>query len=191
LQQCCIIIVSFWYIVFHTVHATKERRRPRTNGTKFCAGGCLFNGNYPPYIDRPKIPRHNFAIYRYIFRHITGQKKTPNLSIFIVLYLEFIVFSFFRRHNSPVRLLLFAWWLSFVLSLGHQTTTQNTNTMKKIIKVTDKLVALICCGLISEDEANRAFKEIAIASMRAKVKNQNELIAHLLDTQNFIKEFKF
>jgi hypothetical protein len=63
--------------------------------------------------------------------------------------------------------------------------------MKKIIKITDKLVALICCGLITEEQANKAFKEIVIASMRAKVKNQSELISHLLDTQNFIKEFKF
>jgi hypothetical protein len=86
----------------------KKRGRPHTNQTKFCTGGRLFIGNYPPYIIPPKIPRHNFAIYRYIFRHITGQNKTPFLSIFIVLYLEFIVFSFFRRHISPVRLLMFA-----------------------------------------------------------------------------------
>jgi hypothetical protein len=142
----------------------KKRGRPHTSQTKFCTGGRLFALNYPPHIDRPKIPRHNFAIYRYFFRHITGQKKTPFLSIFIVLYLEFIVFSFFRRHNSPFRLLLFASCFPYILPLVHNQTEQKhkQNTMKTFNKVVTYFL-----GDDAEQDKGELLTALLIASLCA------------------------
>ena len=71
----------------HTVTPQrKEGDHTQTKGN-ILQGGRLFALNYPPHINPPNIPRHNFPINRYFFQNIIGQKKTPFLSIFIVLYL--------------------------------------------------------------------------------------------------------
>lgn len=146
LHYHCIILVH--YLSCSPRHKRKEDDHTQTKQSFARAGDCL------PWIIRPKITRITYpaaihTIYRYIFRHITVQKKTPFLPIFIVLYLEFVVFSFFRRHISPFRRLIFAWRLSFILPLVHNQTQQNTNNMKNTLNTLQIIYALIAVYMLT------------------------------------------